>query len=105
MRFSKALKKLRHGEAIARDEWPDGCYLKIENDKENWSLYHPTIYFEPADENQSHGIWTPHQADILANDWFVLPVGDDTKDGLESIREQIAKTFRDAYNNGEISNY
>lgn len=123
MKFSKALKKLRHGKAITRDDWSDGTYLQIENESQN-DLYSAVIYQHYTEKSQDGTKWEnmcewqPTQFDLLVNDWHVCPIEVDIKidnselgndyfedEGMQKIGNIMHDRIIKMMNDGLISGY
>jgi hypothetical protein len=67
MSFSKALTALKDFFRVTRDDWKD-TYLQMEWPSTKLTL--PYIYMRTE---QGHFTpWTPSQADLLANDWYIV---------------------------------
>lgn len=70
--FGNALTALKAGKQVARGGWNGkGMYLMLQTPDENSKMQQPYIYMSPVDGKLIP--WTASQADILSEDWFVLP--------------------------------
>lgn len=68
MGFDKALVELKKGKLIAREGWNGkGMYIYLEELED----YEPFICMHTAAGNEQPG-WLASQADLLAEDWFVV---------------------------------
>ena len=98
MNISEALDGMRHGNKLARDAWPAGCYVEFV------SKDHPTEsgnrdylrVFNPEglidyDIGILQAVWQPLDIDLLADDWclFVEAAAPDWKSMYLELRDQF----------------
>lgn len=71
LNFSAALDALRGGMCVARAGWNGkGMFLSVQVPDENSKMKKPYIYITP--DTDSVIPWVASQADLLAEDWFII---------------------------------
>lgn len=82
MNFSKALKALKKGKLVAREEWyGDLCIYLVSNEtvtfarKDGYELEFPACIYM-SDGKMSPDPYYPTQTDILAEDWIEVELED-----------------------------
>lgn len=69
--FSDALRALKEGKRISRSGWNGkGMFLAMQTPDEHSKMKRPYIYIVPGPEWVVP--WVASQADMLADDWFVV---------------------------------
>lgn len=73
MNFGEALLALKRGHAAARGGWNGrGMWIKLQEPDENSKMKRPYIYMCPVDGD--YVPWVASQSDLLADDWYTMPV-------------------------------
>lgn len=84
MDFGDAIRALKAGKKVSRTGWNGkGMWLKLQVPDEHSKMTLPYVYMEyPAGHvaypSGSRVPWLASQTDLLAEDWEVLPEGDQT---------------------------
>lgn len=69
--FGKALQMLREGKKVARVGWNGrGMFVALQVPDEHSKMRKPYIYMSPVDGELVP--WLASQADMLADDWYVV---------------------------------
>lgn len=74
--FGWALQRLRGGEKVCREEWPDGLFLHLREGitpfySEVVEFSDDLMWIGIVSETEGFVPWTPSRTDLLAEDWAV----------------------------------